>query len=91
LRLKRLPLARCFAMFCEWGSGLGVVTCLAALLEFDANGIEVDSTLAHASRLLAADFDVPVEFAQGNFIPAGATRPRPRRRFAALDGSSGEL
>ena len=25
----------------------------------------------HASRRLAADFDVPVEFAQGSFIPAG--------------------
>ena len=58
-------------LFCEWGSGFGVVTCLAALLEFDAYGIEVDSTLVRASRRLAADFDVPVEFAQGSFIPAG--------------------
>ena len=58
-------------LFCEWGSGFGVVTCLASLLEFDAYGIEVDSTLVHASRRLAADFDVPVEFAQGSFIPAG--------------------
>jgi hypothetical protein len=48
-----------------------VVTCLAALLEFDACGIVVDSTLVRASRLLAADFDLPVEFAQGSFIPAG--------------------
>ena len=58
-------------LFCEWGSGFGVVTCLAALLEFDAYGIEVDSTLVRASRRLAADFDLPVEFAQGSFIPAG--------------------
>jgi hypothetical protein len=58
-------------LFCEWGSGFGVVTCLAAFLEFDAYGIEVDSTLVRASRRLAADFDVPVEFAQGSFIPAG--------------------
>src|SRR6516162_5229464 len=58
-------------LFCEWGSGFGVVTCLAALLEFDAYGIEVDSTLVCASRRLAADFDLPVEFAQGSFIPAG--------------------
>ena len=26
--------------FCEWGSGFGVVTCLAAMLDFDACGIE---------------------------------------------------
>src|SRR5262249_37121501 len=58
-------------LFCEWGSGFGAVTCLAALLEFDAYGIEVDSTLLCASRRLAADFDLPVEFAQGSFIPAG--------------------
>jgi hypothetical protein len=58
-------------LFCEWGSGFGVVTCLAALLEFDACGIEVDSTLVRASRRLAADYDLPVEFAQGSFIPAG--------------------
>src|SRR5579859_6520889 len=49
-------------LFCEWGSGFGVVACLAAFLEFDAYGIEVDSTLVRASRRLAADFDVPVEF-----------------------------
>jgi hypothetical protein len=58
-------------LFCEWGSGFGVVTCLAALLEFDAYGIEVDSTLVRASRRLAADFDLVVEFAEGSFIPAG--------------------
>jgi hypothetical protein len=58
-------------LFCEWGSGFGVVTCLAALLEFDAYGIEVDSTLVRASRRLAADFDLPVEFARGSFIPTG--------------------
>ncbi len=58
-------------LFCEWGSGFGVVACLAALLEFDAYGIEVDSTLVRASRRLAADFDLPVEFVQGSFIPAG--------------------
>ena len=58
-------------LFCEWGSGFGVVACLAALLEFDAFGIEVDGTLVRASRRLAADFELPVEFVQGSFIPAG--------------------
>jgi hypothetical protein len=56
-------------LFCEWGSGFGVVTCLAALLEFGAYGIEVDSTLVRASRRSAAEFGLPFEFAQGSFIP----------------------
>jgi hypothetical protein len=58
-------------LFCEWGSGFGVVTDLAAMLDFDAHGIEVDGELVAAARQLAADFDVPVEFARGSFIPPG--------------------
>lgn len=58
-------------LFCEWGSGFGVVACLAAMLDFDAHGIEIDGGLVEAARQLAADFDVPVEFAHGSFIPAG--------------------
>jgi hypothetical protein len=55
--------------FCEWGSGLGVTACLAALLEFDAWGIEIEGELVDAARQLAADFDLPVEFVCGSFIP----------------------
>ena len=59
-------------LFCEWGSGFGVVACLAALLEFDACGIEIDPELVDAAKELAADFDLPVEFVCGSFIPRGA-------------------
>jgi len=58
-------------LFCEWGSGFGVVACLAAMQDFDAHGIEIDEGLVEAARQLAADFDVPVEFVHGSFIPAG--------------------
>ena len=58
-------------LFCEWGSGFGVVACLAAMLDFDAHGIEIDEGLVEAARQLAADFDMPVEFSHGSFIPAG--------------------
>ena len=56
-------------LFCEWGSGYGVVTCLAALLEFDAHGIEIAGELVAAARTLADDFDLPAEFVRGSFIP----------------------
>ncbi len=59
-------------LFCEWGSGFGVVTCLASMLDFDAFGIEVEAELIDAARRLADDFGVPAEFAHGSFLPPGA-------------------
>jgi len=56
-------------LFCEWGSGYGVVTCLAAMLDFDAIGIEVESKLVDAARQLADDFGVPATFIQGSYLP----------------------
>jgi len=58
--------------FCEWGSGLGVVASLAAMLEFSACGIEIEKDLVEASRELVDHFDLPVAFVQGSFIPSGA-------------------
>ena len=57
---------------CEWGSGFGVVASLAAMLEFDAYGIEIERGLVDASRKLADDFGLPVEFVHGSFVPSGA-------------------
>lgn len=59
-------------LFCEWGSGFGVVACLAAWLDFDTCGIEIDQGLVESARELASDFDLPVEFVCGSFIPRGA-------------------
>lgn len=57
---------------CEWGSGFGVVACLAATVGFDCWGIEVDDSLVNESRRLAADYQLPVQFHRGSFLPAGA-------------------
>lgn len=58
--------------FCEWGSGLGVVCGLAALLEFDAVGIEIERPLIEEAQALMADFALSAEFVEGNFLPPGA-------------------
>ena len=60
------------SLFFEWGSGFGVVACLAAMLDFDACGIEIEGDLVEAAEQLAGDFDLPVEFVCGSFIPKGA-------------------
>ncbi len=59
-------------LFCEWGSGFGVVTCLAAMLDYDAIGIEIEEDLVVEAQQLADDFELPVEFVRGSFIPRGA-------------------
>jgi len=56
----------------EWGSGIGVVTCLAAQLGFDAIGIEIEPALVEISRSFAADHNIDVEFACGSYVPSGA-------------------
>src|SRR5262245_17339618 len=57
--------------FCEWGSGLGAVASLAALAGFDAVGIEIDARLVAASRQLACDHRISVEFIHGSYVPDG--------------------
>jgi len=85
------------ALFCEWGSGFGVVACLAALLDFDAVGIEIDRRLVNEAQKLADDFELPVEFLHGSFIPHGAaieSDPDNGTGFAWLDheeAGEGEL
>jgi hypothetical protein len=58
-------------LFCEWGSGAGVVTCLAAMVGFDACGIEFEADLVELSIRLARDHQLKAGFCRGNFVPRG--------------------
>ena len=60
--------------FCEWGCGMGVVASLAAMLGFEACGIEINRELIGQAETLAEDFNLPVEFVCGNLIPPGGDR-----------------
>ena len=44
---------------------------LAAILDFDACGIEAEEELVEPLERLADDYDLPVRFACGSFLPAG--------------------
>ncbi len=57
--------------FLEWGSGIGVVACLATRLGFDAIGIEIESPLVDLAERLAADHGLDSEFICGSFVPHG--------------------
>ena len=58
-------------VFCEWGSGLGTTTCLAALLGYEAYGIEIEPELAAFSRDMARELAISVEILCTSYIPEG--------------------
>jgi SAM-dependent methyltransferase len=58
--------------FLEWGSGIGIVACLAAELGYDSIGIEIELPLVEIAESLAADHGIDVEFACGSYVPSGA-------------------
>ena len=58
------------ARMVEWGSGLGIVAGLAAMLGFESHAIEIEDDLAAAGERLADDFGLAVETAAGTFVPS---------------------
>ena len=72
-----LPLGR---VFCEWGSGFGVATGLAALLGYDAYGVEIEPSLVDASRALASHQNIDITILEHDYMPEG---------FECYDGVGG--
>jgi hypothetical protein len=65
---RQLPPTR---VFCEWGSGFGTATCLAAVLGYEAYGLEIDEELVRRSRAIARRLRIPVTILCTSFLPAG--------------------
>jgi predicted O-methyltransferase YrrM len=59
-------------LFCEWGSGFGVVAMLASIAGFDACGIEIEPDLVAEARSLARDLGIDADFLPGSFLPEGS-------------------
>lgn len=57
--------------FMEWGSGIGVVACLASCVGFDAVGIEIERKLVDIAQQIADHQRIDVEFVCGSFVPDG--------------------
>lgn len=61
----------CGNRFCEWGSGIGIVSSLAAMIGYESYGIEYDPKLCTVADGISDDFEVPVTIVHGSYIPAG--------------------
>lgn len=70
--------------FCEWGSGLGVVTMLAEMLGLQACGIEINRELVDAAVALGETFEMQAELVHGSFVPRGS-EARAEKAYAATD------
>lgn len=69
LRRLRPMMTAAKPVFLEWGSGMGVVTMLAAALGWEAHGIELQAGLVAESRGWAKRFGLPAHFHAGSFFP----------------------
>jgi hypothetical protein len=58
-------------VFCEWGSGFATATCMAALLGYQAYGIEIEAELVSLSRAIARRLRLPVEIICTSIFPQG--------------------
>jgi len=60
-------------VFCEWGSGFGVATGLAALLGYEAHGVEIEEQLVDYARSLHEQCGIRATLIQGSYFPEGYT------------------
>ena len=65
---RQLPPTR---VFCEWGSGFGTATGLAALRGYAAYGLEIDEALVRLSRARARRLGIPVTMLCTSLFPEG--------------------
>lgn len=75
----RAQVPDCGETFCEWGSGLGIVTCVAEALGWKASGFEIEPRLVKAATEFAGKHGFDASFRVGSY--------RPRESEESLDPS----
>lgn len=71
-------------IFCEWGSGFGTATCMAALLGYEAYGIEIEEELVGLSRAIARRLRIPAEIICTSIFPKGYQSPERPLRYDGM-------
>ena len=62
-------------VFCEWGSGLGLITLLASMMDLPATGIEIEEELFDLSQETAQQFAIPATFINASIYPKDNVSP----------------
>lgn len=57
--------------FIEWGSGFGVGTGFAAMLGYEATGIEIENTLVEKAEALLSNQAIDADFLAISYVPEG--------------------
>lgn len=61
----------CGDRFCEWGSGIGVVASMAAMIGYEAYGIEYNHELCSVAEELCEELEIAATLVNGSFVPSG--------------------
>ena len=78
----------CGDRFCEWGSGIGVVASLAAMVGYESYGIEYNGKLCSVAEGICEEFDIPARIVNGSFVP-NSVEDLIDDAFATNDGELG--
>lgn len=62
-------------VFCEWGSGTGLVTLIASLIGMSATGIEIEEELVDMAGDFSKKFAIPASFIHGSIYPKDNPTP----------------
>lgn len=70
-------------VFCEWGSGVGLVTLLASIIGMPATGIEIEEELIDQSREFSRQYALPASFYHASIYPDD--NPMPSVNYEDID------